>query len=124
LVNRLSVVAAGAALFLFFVANLGTRGFPLTHVERVPRSVPTETGPDGISRPRFVVEPAEVWNNRALAFNVAVGVALTLAAARVGSEVARRVSEPAHAEALQPLPAGAGVVDEHEDARDRHEQPG
>ena len=118
---RLSVVAAGAVLFLFFVANLGTRGFPFTHVKRVPPSVPTEIGPDGVSRPRFVVELAEVWNDWALAFNVAVGAALTLAAARTGSEIARRVSEPAPA---APLPAGAGVVDEHEHTGERHEQPG
>jgi hypothetical protein len=117
-VIRLSVVAAGAVLVLFFVANLGTRGFPFTHVKRVPRSVPTEIGSDGVSRPRFVVEPAEVWNNWALALNVLVGAALALAAARVGSEIARRVSESAPA---APLPAGAGIVDEHEDARERHE---
>jgi hypothetical protein len=121
---RLSVVAGGAVLFLFFVANLADRGFPLTHVEQKPMNVPTQIGPDEKPLPRFNGGVTEERNNWALAFNVLAGAALTLDAGCAGSEIARRVSVPTPGEALQSSTAGAGVVDEREDAGDRHEQPG
>jgi hypothetical protein len=120
-----SAFVAWFVLFVFFLANFGTDGFPLKHVERPKfRYLSATLSPPGKRAP-MDNRPNEVWNVRALAVNALVGALLAFVAGSGSSALWRRLMDSLQtADARDFLAAEARVVDEHEDARDRHEQPG